>query len=244
MHRLVQMTLCAGLALAPLAVVADAKERDWHGEVAFGQWSYDASGSVRDTTDQISFSDLSRDDEDQGYLRLGLSFPHRWAPDVLLERQGLDAGATAESDGFLIIPGSTGRASAEFDVTALSVTLPLIEDGVRLGVGVMVENLDGVVTRQEDGELAETDRYDEIYPLGLLRLDVAPFGPITLRFETAYVASGDDRAIHARGTLLWPVLRPLGLELGIQSRRYRFTTSHYAVDAEFKGGYMGMLLKF
>jgi len=135
-------------------------------------------------------------------------------------------------------------ASAEFDITALSVTLPLIEDGVRLGLGVLVENIDGLVRRQEDGELAQSDRYDEIYPLALLRLDVAPFGPITLRVETAYVASGDDRAIHLRGSLLWPVIQPLGLELGLQSRRYRFTTSNYAVDAEFKGGYMGLLLKF
>ncbi|MBB88017.1 hypothetical protein [Abyssibacter sp.] len=223
---------------------AQAKEREWHGELAYGQWSYDASGTVRDTTEQLSFSDLGRVDEDEGYLRLGVSFPHRWMPDILLERQAVDAGATAESGGFLVIPGSSGVASAEFDITALSVTLPLIEDGVRLGLGVLVENIDGLVRRQEDGELAQSDRYDEIYPLALLRLDVAPFGPITLRVETAYVASGDDRAIHLRGSLLWPVIQPLGLELGLQSRRYRFTTSNYAVDAEFKGGYMGLLLKF
>lgn len=235
---------CLGLLVGLWSGLAGAEESAWHGELALGQWSFDASGQVRDTSDQVDFTDLSNEGNGQSYFRLGASPPGRWWPDVLLERQGLQAGATGQTDGALILPGSTGTARADFDLTALSLTLPLITEGVRLGLGIMIENVDGLVTRQEDGEAAQTDRYDETYPLALLRADVAPFGPITLRVEAAYVESGADRAIHARGSLLWPVIAPLGLEFGLQSRRYRFTTSNYAVDAEFRGGYMGMLLKF
>lgn len=232
-------------ALALFAGAAIAEEApSWHGELALGQWSYDASGQVRDNTDQIDFTDLTSDDNSRSYVRLGFSPAHRWLPDVLLERQGLEAGATGQTDGVLLLPGSTGTASADFDLTAVSLTLPLITEGVRVGLGVLIENVDGVVTRQEDGEAAQTDRYEETYPMGLLRVDVAPFGPFTVRVEAAYVKSGSDRAIHARGSLLWPVIAPLGLEFGLQSRRYRFTTSNYAVDGEFRGGYMGLLLKF
>ncbi|MEN8820111.1 MAG: hypothetical protein ABF271_03290 [Abyssibacter sp.] len=235
---------CRAVFLSLVAASSSATASDWHGEVALGQWSYDAAGEVRDTTDQVDFTDLSSESDGQSYVRLGVMPPHRWWPDVLLERQGLAAGAAGQTDGLLLLPGSSGTASADFDLTAISITLPLVTDGVRLGVGVLVENVDGFVTRQEDGQSAQTDRYDETYPMALLRADIAPFGPISLRVETAYIASGSDRAIHARGSLLWPVIAPLGLEFGLQSRRYRFTTSNYAVDAEFRGGYMGLLLKF
>lgn len=243
MIRATTRLIVPAIALASLAfpVHADILKQF---ELASGQWSYDVSGTVRDRNDDVDFSGLSGGDNDQPYYRLGLIFDSPWVPDLLIESQDLEAGAMGQTDGGLLLPGASGSAFADFDSLSASITYPLIDDGVRLGIGVQVEQLDGTVTRREDGGVAETDDYDETIPLAYLRADVVPFGPITLRGELAYVRSGSDRVIHSRFSLLWPVIAPLGLEFGIQSRRYRFETDSFDVDADLTGGYAGLLFKF
>ena len=250
MKFLLPIAACALLA-APHAIAQDdeAALPKLAFEAGLLHWNYDLGGTVVDEDGDLIPLDQGRDsgDRSQNIVRLAMLSNYRWLPDLELRMNDLEGGTQTTIEGasfglITLVPDEQVTAFSALEETSLGIRYPLQRDGIRLSVGVLLKQLDGVVTiTNEDGSQQQVEDYDELVPLASVQATLAPYGAFRIRLEGAYIEADGDSATEFAARILWPIIDPLGIELGFLSKDFEFDTDDFSVDANFRGGYFGFI---
>lgn len=250
MTRLIPCALVALLSSPALMAQNDAAELPSLAfETSVQKWNYDLGGTVTDQDgDVIPLDEGERQgDRTQTIVRAAMLSNIWWLPDVELAFNELEGGTQtviegASFGGVALADDEQVTAFSALDETSLALRYPLQRDGIRFSVGVLLKQLDGVVTiTNEDGSQQQNEDYDELVPLASVQATLAPYGPFRLRLEGAYIEADGDSATEFAARMLWPIIDPFGIELGFLSKDFEFQTDDFSVDASFRGGYFGIL---
>ena len=248
------VSACAALLLAATTPAAVAQDNDddlptWAAEASVAQWRYTLGGVVTDEDgDEIPLDQgTQRGDRSQVLLRVGVLFNRAWLPDLELSFNDLEGGTRTTVEGATFAGVQLGAdqeaiAFSQLDELTLAARYPLSRDGIRLSAGVLFKQLDGFVTvSNADGSESQTEDYSETVPMLSVQATLAPFGPFRMRLEAAHIQADDDRATEYAARILWAIIEPFGIEAGFLSKDFRFSTDDFDVDADFRGGYFGMI---
>lgn len=244
-------TLCAAVTLiaATPGFAQDAEAPDFAFEASVAKWNYALGGIVVDEDGDVIPLDQGepQGDRSQTVIRVGALSNIAWIPDLEVRFNELEGGTQttvegASFGGVTLADDELVTAFSQLDELTVGLRYPLQRDGIRLSVGVLLKQLDGVVTiTNEDGSQQQNEDYDELVPMASVQATLAPYGPFRIRLEGAYIEADGDSATEFAARILWPIIDPMGLELGFISKDFEFETDDFSVDADFRGGYFGFL---
>lgn len=234
--------LCGALALATMAIGGNASAAEFR--IGAGAWNYDLTGTVTDNGRTYDFEkDLALETSGRTSATLEWDTSPGWYPDIAASYSHMGAhGSHTETTVIVIngIPiGSVTRtvvAAADFYDSDVALRYPWTWGGTRLTGGLVAKHLKGRVDIADSSQSqAIHDHYDEWIPevqLGLRR----PLGSwLTLAGTAQGVEYQGNKAYEWRALAEVRVLKPLILEGGWQSKRYRIDVDGYALDATVSG---------
>lgn len=220
--------------------------------VEVGGWDYRLSGDVTDGNPLDFQDDLAVQSRLGDYQVIAGRFTPAWTPMLRFERSPLNASGqqlitTTFGFGPITLFANETEAQIDADLSDLSLMAAYpfaISDTVRAQAGVTLRRLEGPITvRTAEDQQSTTERIDEIFPQIHLGLRWSPAGAFAGHLAGDWIEAGGNEAWTLRLAVDWRLLDFVGLTLGWQHKHFFVRSGRYLLDADFSGGFGGVLFE-
>jgi len=220
--------------------------------VSGGLWSYDASGTARDSADPADSVDLKNDlgikEDDAFNGRLYIEHPVPALPNVRLaitdlKLEGSNTTTSPIDWNNVTIPAGTVTSSIDLSHNDIGLYYEVWDVGFDFDLGINVKFFDGTATISGGG-LTATSSFKETIPMGYASVGIPLVGGFKLGGDLSYVSLSGDKFQDMLVNVRWMSSFMLGVELGYRSFSIDYTDGNKFADVKIDGPYLNLRLDF